>query len=362
MASSSDYGFGPFQYPRGWFMIGAADQVMDRPVPVRYFGEDLVLYRGESGRAYLVSAYCPHMGAHLANNATSYIMRDGDQIQGESIRCPFHGWRYGSDGKCNDIPYSDFIPGTARLKTYHLVERAGILWVWHDPEGLEPDYALPDFGGHYDQAGWVNWKIDHLGDIDIHGCEIVDNMADLGHMSPIHGAERCIYFANRFDGHVVHQLFTAVNRGWGNLPPTLSQLDTWYTGPGILQSDMNSHLPVFMLVAHTPIEDGRTRVWHATMVRMSDGSGPLSDEERHVASTYQDQLRDGLVQDVEIWANKRSSIHLLTVPADGPYGRLRNWYKQFYNERDKVANIQSRVNGTIVTLDQSSTLKGGEAA
>jgi hypothetical protein len=71
---------------------------------------------------------------------------------------------------------------------------------------------------------------------------------------------------------------------------------------------------------------------------------------------------DGLVQDVEIWANKRSSIHLLTVPADGPYGRLRNWYKQFYNERDKVANIQSRVNGTVVTLDQSSTLKGGEAA
>lgn len=357
MAKTSEYGFGAFQYPRGWFMIGSATQVADRPVPVRYFGEDLVLYRGESGAAYLVSAYCPHMGAHLANNSTSYIVRDGDQIEGESIRCPFHGWRYGADGKCNEIPYSDFIPRGAQLKTYPVVERAGIFWIWHDPQGLEPDYPLPDFGDHYDQPGWVNWKIDHLGDLDIHGCEIVDNMADLGHMTPIHGAQRCIHFANRFEGHVVRQNFKAINRGWDDLSPTENILDTWYTGPGILQSDMDGHLPVFMLVAHTPIEDGRTRVWHAAMIRMRDGSGSLTDEERTVALNYQEQLRIGLVQDVEIWANKRSCVNPLAVPADGPYGRLRLWYKQFYNDRAAAGELQSRVNGTIVTLDETGDMK-----
>ena len=362
MAKTSDYGFGTFQYPRGWFMIGGADQVADKPVPVRYFGQDLVLYRGESGAAHLVSAYCPHMGAHLARNSTSYIVLDGHQIEGESIRCPFHGWRYGADGKCNDIPYSDFIPGTARLKTYPVAERAGILWMWHDPEGLEPDYPLPDFGGHYDQAGWVNWKIDHLGDLDIHGCEILDNMADLGHMTPIHGAQRCIYFANSFEDHVVRQYFKLVNRGFGARPPQQGQLDTWYTGPGILQSDMQSHLPTFMLLANTPIEDGRTRIWHAAMIRMNDGSRPLTDEERTAAFSYQDQLCVGLFQDVEIWANKRPCINPLAVPADGPYGRLRTWYKQFYNDRARAAEIQSRVNGTVVTLDEPGDMENNAAA
>lgn len=352
MAKTEDYGFGPSQFPRGWFMIAGADEVTDRPVPMRYFGEDLVLYRGESGNPYVVSAYCPHMGAHLANNSTSYIVRDGEQIQGESIRCPFHGWRYGPDGRCDHIPYSDFIPGAARLRTYPVQERAGIIFMWHDPEGLAPDYPLPDFGGHYDRPGWVNWKIDHLGDLDIHGCEIVDNMADLGHMVPIHGAQRCIYFANSFDGHVVHQHFKLANRAWGPLPPTNSQLDTWYTGPGLLQSDMNSHLPTFMLVANTPIEDGRTRLWHAAMIQMNDGARPLTDEERTIAFNYQEQLRVGLIQDVEIWANKRPCINPLAVPADGPYGRLRGWYKQFFNDRTTAADMQSRINGMIVSLDE----------
>ena len=359
MAKTSDYGFGPFQYPRGWFMIASVDEVADAPVPLRYFGEDLVLYRGESGSLHLMSAYCPHMGAHLARNSTSYIVRDGEQIEGDSIRCPFHDWRFGPDGKCNAIPYSDFIPAAARIKTYPVLERAGIVWMWHDPErdGVEelaPDYPLPDFGGHYDQPGWVNWKIDLLGDIDIHGCEIVDNMADLGHMIPIHGAQKCIYFANRFEDHVVRQYFRVVNPAWGEEDAVEGELDTWYTGPGILQSAMDSYFPCYMMVANTPIEDGRTRVWHALMVKMNDGSQPLTDEERATAFEIQENLRLGLVQDIEIWANKRHCVNPLAVPMDGPYGKLRTWYKQFFTSRQQAAEIQKRVNGDVVTLDDGS--------
>lgn len=359
MAKTSDYGFGPFQYPRGWFMIAAVDEVADSPVPLRYFGEDLVLYRGKSGGLHLMSAYCPHMGAHLALNSTSYIVRDGEQIDGDSIRCPFHGWRFGPDGKCNQIPYSDFIPSAARIKTYPVVERAGIIWMWHDPERegteeLVPDYPLPEFGGHYDQPGWVNWKIDLLGDIDIHGCEIVDNMADLGHMIPIHGAQKGIYFANRFEDHVVRQLFRVVNPAWGEDDGIEGELDTWYTGPGILQSILDTYLPSFMMVANTPIEDGRTRVWHALMVQMNDGSRSMTDEERATAFEVQEMLRLGLVQDIEIWANKKPCINPLAVPMDGPYGKLRLWYKQFFNPRDQAAEIHKRLNGEVVTLDDGS--------
>jgi len=69
-------------------MVAAASEVTAVPLAVRYFGQDLVLYRGESGRAYLVEAYCPHMGTHLAKNTTSYVVRDKTQVEGDSIRCP----------------------------------------------------------------------------------------------------------------------------------------------------------------------------------------------------------------------------------------------------------------------------------
>ena len=49
MATTADYGLGEFTYPRGWFMIGQSADATKTPVGVRYFGQDLVMYRGEGG-------------------------------------------------------------------------------------------------------------------------------------------------------------------------------------------------------------------------------------------------------------------------------------------------------------------------
>ena len=57
------------------------------------------MFRGKSGRAYIVDAYCAHLGANLAV---------GGSVHGECIECPFHGWQYrGSDGKCVKIGYAE---------------------------------------------------------------------------------------------------------------------------------------------------------------------------------------------------------------------------------------------------------------
>src|SRR5688500_14233183 len=124
-------------------MIADATEVTIAPMTVRFFGEEMVLYRGESGKVHLVEAYCPHMGAHMAKTTTSYTVLDKEQVQGESIRCPFHGWRFDEKGQCDDIPYSKFIPKAACLKTWPAIERAGIIWMWHDEEGGQPYYDLP---------------------------------------------------------------------------------------------------------------------------------------------------------------------------------------------------------------------------
>ncbi len=352
MATSREYNLGEFDFPRGWFMIGPASDATRTPSAIRYFGKDLVLYRGESGKPYIVDAYCPHMGAHLAKNTTSYIVRDGEHTIGESIRCPFHGWQFGPDGACNHIPYSDFIPKAAKLQTYPVIERAGVIWMWHCPEGLEPDVELPNFGGHYGEPGWVEWRIDHMGDLDCHPIEVVDNMADMGHFVPIHGATEWQYFANEFKGPRLHQYYSAGHRLLTTAAEDMLVLDTWYESPGFLQSEMGGTYDSFIMIANTPIEDGKIRCWQGLMVKVHDGSRETTDEDRAAAAAYQDIQLFAFAQDVEIWANKRACINPLAIPADGPYGKVRTWYKQFYNPRAKAKEFQERVNGLHVTIDK----------
>ena len=56
----------PMPLPFGWFVVSYANELKIGDVKaVRYFGQDQVLFRGESGKAAMLDAYCPHLGAHL---------------------------------------------------------------------------------------------------------------------------------------------------------------------------------------------------------------------------------------------------------------------------------------------------------
>ena len=356
MATTAEYNLGPYTFARGWFLLGSSEELgAGPPKTVRYFGQDMVFYRGESGAPHLVDAYCPHMGAHLGKNSTSYIVRDNEQVQGESIRCPFHGWRFGPDGQCDHVPYAKngYVPPQAKLKAYPVVERAGTVWMWRDPEGLEPIRELPAMP-EWDMAddGWVRWVIDDFGTLDIHPIELVDNIADYGHMAPVHGASWPESFENIFEGDKVTQRFAFGSRHYrAAVEEDVRSLDTWYEGPSFLQSRKEGVFPYYQIVAHTPVDDGRTRLWHMMMVRAGPGGRPATADEIAYARTFQGTMRDGLAQDLEIWENKEPCFQVMQIPFDGPYGRVRQWYKQFYNPRGMSKTLQQKTDGRVVTLE-----------
>jgi phenylpropionate dioxygenase-like ring-hydroxylating dioxygenase large terminal subunit len=101
----------PFPVPNGWFVVAEArDLAPGEMRALRVFGTDVVLFRGDDGTPHMVDAYCAHLGAHLGA---------GGRVEGDCIRCPFHGWRYaGTSGVCNEIPYGDMdrIPSQARVR------------------------------------------------------------------------------------------------------------------------------------------------------------------------------------------------------------------------------------------------------
>src|SRR5215475_13674902 len=182
MAKTQDYKLGEFTFPRGWFVVAASSWIGSRPRCERFFGQELVLYRGASGQVIMLDAYCPHMGTHLGRNKSSYSVVHGRHVEGDSIRCPFHGWRFGPDGRCNEIPYyPGAIPEKARVRSWPVVERYGIVFCWNDPEGQAPDFELAEYP-EWDDSQWVRWELDDLGTLPVHPQEVLDNVSDIRHL------------------------------------------------------------------------------------------------------------------------------------------------------------------------------------
>ena len=54
MATAAEYDLGPNTFPRGWFIVAESKELDEGPMAVRFFGQDLALYRGESGKPILL--------------------------------------------------------------------------------------------------------------------------------------------------------------------------------------------------------------------------------------------------------------------------------------------------------------------
>jgi 3-ketosteroid 9alpha-monooxygenase subunit A len=351
MAKTADYKLGEFSFPRGWFVVADSAAVEKKPYSARYFGEDVVLFRGQSGAVAMLEAYCPHMGTHLGRSQASHVMTSGHHIDGDSIRCPFHGWRFGLDGKCTEIPYfGGPIPKLARVRSWPVQERYGLIFCWNDPEGRPPDFELPDYP-EWDDPQWMRWaQLDHLADLPCHPVEIFDNTSDFAHLNYLHGGQVRSY-ENEIDGHYYRQRESMVgySPGIGNS----FQLDarnerrlttlTPYTGPG-LATGRFLEANAAQLIATTPIEDGSARLWQCAMIKRPTGMSEA--QAREMLVSFNRNMAKGLgLEDAEIWANKRAATQIMQLPTDGPFWQARTWYSQFFNPRDRAPAILERVKG-----------------
>jgi phenylpropionate dioxygenase-like ring-hydroxylating dioxygenase large terminal subunit len=302
-------------FPKGWFVISFSDELIAGQMkPLRYFGQELLLYRTEDGRAVVLDGLCSHLGAHLGH---------GGKVEGSCVRCPFHAWLFDSSGACQEVPYGRTPPAAkADLKSWTVVEKNGAIFVWYHPDGSEPEFAVPTLPNHGSED-WLPWRHSMLR-IRTHSKEIVENVVDVGHFPHVHGThvER---FENQFVDHMAiqHNAGVAYPRGGGS---DRYDLTATYYGPGFQVTDMKGVLHSLLINAHTMVDEGVLDLRFGVSLR-SDVS------ERHrdvIAQTYVDNLTTGFQEDVAIWENKRYRVHPVLCAGDGPIMRLRQWYAQFY--------------------------------
>ncbi|MEK6773528.1 MAG: aromatic ring-hydroxylating dioxygenase subunit alpha [Bdellovibrionota bacterium] len=181
--------------PDGWYwLLQSKDLKSGTAKPATFLDKNFVIYRGEDDVVRILDAYCPHMGAHLCDGA----------VEGNSIRCPFHFWKYNAQGVCTDIPAQADTKAVAKLNSYKCSEKYGLIWLWYgSPLDNEAVPVIPELqkfeldstlGKPFTKQCHPNVMM--INAIDAHHFRSVHKLIVDLEMEPRILSPRCIQFSN----------------------------------------------------------------------------------------------------------------------------------------------------------------------
>jgi phenylpropionate dioxygenase-like ring-hydroxylating dioxygenase large terminal subunit len=315
-------------FPDGWFRVAAsADLPRGAVRPLRYFGRDLVAFRTAGGVARVLDAHCPHLGAHLGH---------GGCVEGDAIRCPFHGWLIGGDGRCLAVPRGRQAPRAA-IRTWPVREVNSLVMVYHHARAEKPAWEVPEMP-ELASREWTRWRPGPRWRIRCHIQDIAENGIDTAHMPLVHGNQTRAIASETLETRgptLVHrmdheyQLFPLAR--WLGAR-VRGPLEITYHGLGCAVNralvEAGPRLRYLFLFTFTPIDERHVEV--TSILSMKKLGNPLA-----TWLLARKAIREGgrtIDQDVPIFEHK---IHRPDPPltdADGPIMQYRRWAAQFYSE------------------------------
>lgn len=122
---------------RSWFVVARSRQIRNKPFAVTLLDRPLVIARDRQGSLMALDDCCPHRHVPLSLG----------QMTNEGLQCAYHGWTFGSDGRCVSVP--GLMPSAcspvARVGTVGVMEHDGLVWVRRDDNQSTQDETLPAF-------------------------------------------------------------------------------------------------------------------------------------------------------------------------------------------------------------------------
>jgi len=202
-------------------------------------GQPILFGRDHSGKAYALKDICPHRGILLSGG-------EAQQHDGEThVECPYHGWRFRTDGSCAAIPSLTADQAKAmdlskiRTRAFPIHEDQGLIWIYYAreedagkppaveppkldiPEGEKPRLVVHDV---------FNCHVDHA----------VIGLMDPAHIPYIH---RQWWWRSAKSVHEKEKKFGPVERGFTMLPHTPSKNSYLYRLLGEPQTEIRFQLP-----------------------------------------------------------------------------------------------------------------------
>ena len=341
-----------FWYP----IIRSEDLAGDVPERVKVLGCNLVAFRDQAGKARVLSDTCTHRGASLGG-AWSNVGKP--RIVNGCIVCPYHGWEFGGDGECKNIPsigYGTKVPPRAKVDSYPVQEKYGIVFAFlgDAPEDKRPPLLNIE---EYGQPGWRANSVLVL-DVDYYYERSIENGLDPAHNEFVHpthghqGTNRDTYrtkdyetvdhrqgwgfwFMHQFDspplpqkGHV-----TAQKEGtpWGESKVKRTDIlaggGTY--GPNMMPTYINiSEDKMFrQYFFEQPVDEHKTKIFFLNMrnfILEPENDGPIHARNKVIAG-----------QDIQILVDVMPTLTPLSrtrevlMPADKAIAAYRDWLKKF---------------------------------
>jgi len=169
-----------------WYVACAAAEVTaGKALRVQMLGCHFVLFRDAAGAVACLADTCPHRGAALG---------DGEMV-GHEVACPYHGWRFGADGRCTHIPAlgSEVTPPKrVRVDRYPTEEKYGWIWAFLGDLPAAQRPRIPDLFPEYEDT--THWRrMPYQFEAKANWMRFEENSLDTAHTNFVHrqfGAKR----------------------------------------------------------------------------------------------------------------------------------------------------------------------------
>jgi len=359
----------PPVYPNGWFAVLESSELKAEGVrSINVLGENLVVFRNSEGKARVLDAYCPHLGANLGI---------GGRVVGDCIECPFHGWQFdGQDGKCTRVPYAEKTPNFAGVRSWNVKEVNGFVFLWYHAEKEEPNWDIPAIDEIESNAWVYRGRTEHR--INCHVQEIPENGADVAHLDHLHGPSMLYgsdlhitnYYGTRDDSgekrapcaekidnafkltpfiqhhwtvnwqpadapdnHLATSYLRHDLRLFNKFPLIIMHVQAKQIGPGVVHLTIDTSLgPCVLVQTVTPTEPMMQRVINRFYTASS------------VIAPYAKLILWGEIlmfeRDVMVWNHKTYAGRPVLVAEDRTISKHRRWFQQFYTENSPRFQFQ----------------------
>ena len=259
-------------YINFWYPICASDDLKCEPMSVRILKHDFVAFRDHEGAPAVLADTCVHRGGALSGGKCK---DDG------TVQCPYHGWRFRSDGVCTRIPslgIKNKVPARARVDSYPTVDRYGLVFAFlgNVSEDQRPPIMPID---EYDEPGWR--ATIQAFDVDYNYERSIENGLDPAHNEYVHSTHG--YQGEREEEYQVNDLVPCRDNEWGfgfmhtfDAPPLKNWLMKRFRPEGgNMQAGSGTYGPnhmwthihftetkfIHQYMYEAPIDDAKTRVF-----------------------------------------------------------------------------------------------------
>ncbi|MGB3536177.1 MAG: aromatic ring-hydroxylating dioxygenase subunit alpha [Microcoleaceae cyanobacterium] len=126
--------------PNHWYVIARSDEVKNRPLGVKLWNQNIVLFRDSQGIIQALEDRCPHRHVKLSHG----------KVIDNTLECVYHGWQFQPNGLCVKVPYlasNQKLP-SCQLRCYPVKEIDGFIWLFPGDSDLAPQIqplAIPEW-------------------------------------------------------------------------------------------------------------------------------------------------------------------------------------------------------------------------